>query len=241
MPAPDLSLSPLERSPTLTERVTDAIVLAVMERRIPFGSRLVEAELSRALNVSRVPVREALRLLESQGVVVNTPYKGMCLMTVDEKKLHEILSVRTLLEERAIRLAIAQLASGEATTEGLREALARMRQALEEGSAARMAASDIAFHRALLNASGNETLCAMWEIMARQFQMIVGIAWHSLDTERERNFRDHERLLALVEARDADAAAHEIVPHIMEGVTVGLRDLAPAPSVARLVPRGPAR
>ncbi len=241
MSAFDLSLAPLERSPTLTEKVTDAIVLAVMERRIPFGSRLVEAELSRALNVSRVPVREALRLLESQGVVVNTPYRGMCLMTVDEKKLHEILSVRTLLEERAIRLAIVQLEVGEATTEGLREALKRMRQALEEGSAVRMAASDIGFHRALLNATGNETLSAMWEIMARQFQMIVGIAWHSLDTERERNFRDHERLLALVEARDPDAAAHEIVPHIMEGVAVGLRDLAPAPSVARLVPRGPAR
>jgi DNA-binding GntR family transcriptional regulator len=241
MSAFDLSLAPLERSPTLTEKVTDAIVLAVMERRIPFGSRLVEAELSRALNVSRVPVREALRLLESQGVVVNTPYRGMCLMTVDEKKLHEILSVRTLLEERAIRLAIVQLEAGEATTEGLREALKRMRQALEEGSAVRMAASDIGFHRALLNATGNETLSAMWEIMARQFQMIVGIAWHSLDTERERNFRDHERLLALVEARDPDAAAHEIVPHIMEGVAVGLRDLAPAPSVARLVPRGPAR
>lgn len=241
MSAFDLSLAPLERSPTLTEKVTDAIVLAVMERRIPFGSRLVEAELSRALNVSRVPVREALRLLESQGVVVNTPYRGMCLMTVDEKKLHEILSVRTLLEERAIRLAIVQLELGEATTEGLREALKRMRQALEEGSAVRMAASDIGFHRALLNATGNETLSAMWEIMARQFQMIVGIAWHSLDTERERNFRDHERLLALVEARDPDAAAHEIVPHIMEGVAVGLRDLAPAPSVARLVPRGPAR
>jgi DNA-binding GntR family transcriptional regulator len=241
MSAFDLSLAPLERSPTLTEKVTDAIVLAVMERRIPFGSRLVEAELSRALNVSRVPVREALRLLESQGVVVNTPYRGMCLMTVDEKKLHEILSVRTMLEERAIRLAIVQLELGEATTEGLREALKRMRQALEEGSAVRMAASDIGFHRALLNATGNETLSAMWEIMARQFQMIVGIAWHSLDTERERNFRDHERLLALVEARDPDAAAHEIVPHIMEGVAVGLRDLAPAPSVARLVPRGPAR
>ena len=96
MTEPDLSLAPLERSPTLTEKVTDAIVQAVMERRIPFGSRLVEAELSRALNVSRVPIREALRLLESQGVVVNTPYKGMCLMTVDERKLDEIQA--TLLQ-----------------------------------------------------------------------------------------------------------------------------------------------
>ncbi|MCZ8036362.1 MAG: GntR family transcriptional regulator [Novosphingobium sp.] len=232
-----LSLSPLERAQTLTEKVMDAIVQAVMERRIPFGSRLVEAELSRVLNVSRVPVREALRLLESQGVVTNTPYKGMCLMSVDDKKLHEILSVRALLEERAVRLAIGQLKAGDATTDGVRDALKQMRRALEDGSAARMAASDIGFHRALLQITGNETLSAMWEIMARQFQMIVGIAWHSLDTERERNYRDHERLLALIEQHDVDAIAQEIVPHIMEGVSVGLRDLAPPPNVAHLVPR----
>lgn len=237
MAAPNASFEPLERAPTLTEKVTDAIVLAVMERRIPFGSRLVEAELSRALNVSRVPVREALRLLESQGVVVNTPYKGMCLMTVDERKLHEILSVRTLLEERAIRLAIEQLQKGDASVVALRIAVQNMRNALENGSAALMAASDIGFHRALLQMTGNETLRAMWEIMARQFQMIVGIAWHTLDTERERNYRDHERLLALVEAHDADNASKEIVPHIMEGVTVGLREFAPESKVAPFSPK----
>lgn len=241
MPVPALALAPLERAPTLTEKVTDAIVLAVMERRIPFGSRLVEAELSRALNVSRVPVREALRLLESQGVVVNTPYKGMCLMTVDERKLQEILSVRALLEEHAVRLAVAQLQAGEARIDQLREAVERMRQALEEGSAARMAESDIGFHRALLAMTGNDTLRAMWEIMARQFQMIVGIAWHSLDSERERNFCDHERLLALIEGLNADAAALEINPHIMEGVTVGLRDLAPQSTIAPFAPRTQAR
>ena len=237
MQASDVSFAPLERSPTLAEKVTDAIVLAVMERRIPFGSRLVEAEISRALNVSRVPVREALRLLESQGVVVNTPYKGMCLMTVDDKKLHEILSVRTLLEERAVRLAIEQLQTKQSTAEGLHNALKHMEKALKEGSAAQMAASDVGFHREVLRAAGNETLSAMWEIMARQFQMIVGIAWHSLETERERNYRDHERLLALIERGDVDNATREIVPHIMEGVAVGLRDFAPTSLVARLVPR----
>jgi DNA-binding GntR family transcriptional regulator len=116
-----------------------------------------------------------------------------------------------------------------------------MREAVEAGSSAQMAASDVGFHRALLRMAGNETLRAMWEIMARQFQMIVGIAWHSLDTERERNYGDHERLLSMIEAGQEAEAAREIVPHIMEGVAVGLRDVAPAPSVARFVPRAPGR
>jgi DNA-binding GntR family transcriptional regulator len=62
-----------ERSATLTEQVVDAILRGAIERRIPFGARLVEAEIAKELNVSRVPVREALRLLCSQGLVENKP------------------------------------------------------------------------------------------------------------------------------------------------------------------------
>ena len=94
--------STLKRSVTLTEQVVDAILRGAIERRIPFGARLVEAEIAKELNVSRVPVREALRLLCSQGLVENRPYKGMCLITVDERMLEETLTVRHHLEILAV-------------------------------------------------------------------------------------------------------------------------------------------
>src|SRR5215472_394233 len=80
---------------TLVAQVVEAVIKAAAEGQILPGDRVVEADIANELNVSRVPVREALRLLESQGIVVNTPYRGMRLMDVDGKRLHQILVVRT--------------------------------------------------------------------------------------------------------------------------------------------------
>src|SRR5437763_2114326 len=94
---------PALRPITLVDQVVDAFVKAAAEGQIVPGDRIIEAELAKALNVSRVPVREALRLLESQGIVVNTPHRGMRLMAVDAKRLHDILVVRTSLEQLAVK------------------------------------------------------------------------------------------------------------------------------------------
>src|SRR5215204_4871113 len=67
---------------TMVEQAAEAIVAAAARGVFLPGDRLVEAEIARDLGISRVPVREALRLLESQGIVVGTPYKGMRLMQV---------------------------------------------------------------------------------------------------------------------------------------------------------------
>jgi DNA-binding GntR family transcriptional regulator len=82
---------------TLVDQVVDAMIKAAAEGHILPGDRVVEADIANELNVSLVPVREALRLLESQGIVVNTPYRGMRLMEVDGKRLHQILMCEAAL------------------------------------------------------------------------------------------------------------------------------------------------
>src|SRR6185312_15420433 len=90
---PGLRLVGAVRPITLVEQIVEALVRAAAEGRILPGERLVEAEISRRFDVSRVPVREALRLLESQGIVTNAPYRGMRLMEVDARHLRQILVV----------------------------------------------------------------------------------------------------------------------------------------------------
>jgi DNA-binding GntR family transcriptional regulator len=90
-------LAPLAAK-TLVDQVVDAIVEATARGVFLPGDRIVEAEVARALNVSRIPVREALRLLESQSVVVSERYRGMRLMSVDIDGLEKILRVRLVLE-----------------------------------------------------------------------------------------------------------------------------------------------
>ena len=86
---------------TLVERVVDAIVEAAARGLILPGDRVVEAEVARELKISRVPVREAFRQLESQGIVINKPYRGMRLMDVSVERLEKTLKVRLALEALA--------------------------------------------------------------------------------------------------------------------------------------------
>ncbi|WP_172312735.1 GntR family transcriptional regulator [Paraburkholderia solitsugae] len=208
-----------ERSATLTDQVVDALLRGAIERRIPFGARLVEAEIAKELSVSRVPVREALRLLCSQGLVENEPYKGMCLMTVDDRMLEETLTVRHHLEALAVTLAVRNLRAGRKNMLGLLDALDVMRRAHESGSASDMAASDVGFHRAILNMADSQTLLFVWETLARKFQVIVGIAWYAND--QDRIYKQHVRLTELFKKKDLDAILEFLEPHIMEGVELG--------------------
>lgn len=214
------TLGELERATTLTDQVVETIIRAAADRKIPFGSRLVETDIARRLNVSRVPVREALRLLASQGIVVNEPYKGMCLMPVNNDTLREVLVVRHAIEELATRLAVGELLTGRGNSRGLHEALKRMESALESGSASDMAASDIGFHREVLVLSANKTLQALWENLARKFQIIVGIAWHA--TDQRRIYQQHVDLLRLFEQGNLEKIFESLKPHILEGIEIGV-------------------
>src|SRR5918911_931158 len=93
---------------TMVEQAAEAIVAGAARGIFLPDDRLVEAEIARDLGISRVPVREALRLLESQGIVVSTPYKGMRLMQVSNRGVAELMRVRLALETLAVQEALRQ-------------------------------------------------------------------------------------------------------------------------------------
>src|SRR5436853_2307544 len=93
---------------TLVDHVVEAIVQAAATGIFMPGDRIVEADVARRLNVSRVPVREALRLLESQGIVVSMPYRGMRLMEVTNRGVAALMQVRLALETLAVKEALAR-------------------------------------------------------------------------------------------------------------------------------------
>jgi DNA-binding GntR family transcriptional regulator len=208
-----------ERSITLTEQVVEAILRGAIERRIGFGARLIESEIAKELKVSRVPVREALRLLCSQGIVENQPYRGMCLMAVDDRMLQETLTVRHHMETLAVTLAVKNLRTGKKNILGLLNALDAMKVACDSGSASDMAASDVGFHRAILQIADSDTLQFVWETLARKFQVIVGIAWYAND--QDRIYEQHVKLVDLFKKKDLDRILSFLEPHIMEGVALG--------------------
>ncbi len=160
---------------TMVEQAAEAVVAAAARGVFLPGDRLVEAEIARDLGISRVPVREALRLLESQGIVVSTPYKGMRLMQITNRAVAELMRVRTALETLALREIAG---SGPATPErmvAVRRAAQRYEAAAGAGDAAAIVAADEAFHGELCRLSGNGVLHGLWLSVARQLSVVWGL------------------------------------------------------------------
>lgn len=206
-------LAPLEPR-TLADMVVDAIVEATATGVFLPGDRVVEAEVARALNVSRVPVREALRILESQGIVVNTRYRGMQLMDVSVRGLERILKVRTALETLAVEEVLDLAAGNPAFLDPLAAVVAQLHHAADKGDGFGVAKLDTEFHRTLCRLSGNDVLLRTWEPLSRQLTIIFGLS--ALQKELDEIAQEHDELLAMLRAGDGPGAVLCMREHILD-------------------------
>ena len=134
-------LAPLTTK-TLVDQVVDAIVEATAKGIFLPGDRIVEAEVACSLNVSRIPVREALRLLESQGVVVSERYRGMRLMSVNIDRLEKTLKVRLALEKLAGAEVMARANANPKILAPLEDIVTQMHAAADTGDGFLVASLD---------------------------------------------------------------------------------------------------
>ncbi|MEZ1315319.1 GntR family transcriptional regulator [Pseudomonas fluorescens] len=203
-----------ERSRTLGDQVADSIVSAAIHGDLAPGARLIEVELAEAFGVSRVPVREALKTLESQGIVVTTN-RELCLVDVDRESLEQMLSVRVVLENHAVELAMAAIAKDPRLLEPFEDALFNLQGAIRKGSAFLAAQADMDFHRAIYLASGNKTLLDIWDKMSRKILIAVG-----LRVPNTKVYEDHEKLLSILKSNDSVKFKEALLPHVQECLTV---------------------
>ncbi len=205
----------LARPVTLVDQIAESVVQAAAEGRFLPGDRLNEGEIAAELAVSRVPIREALRLLESQGIAVRSAgQRGLRLMPVDAAHLHQILIVRTSLEQLAARDAIAVHRRDPSVFAELEAGVRAMERAAADGDAYTHAKADTGFHRALCRIGGNEVLLQIWETLSRKLTIIIGLATFQKDLKAIT--REHHDLLRVLKSGSLaaiDAAIHE---HIVE-------------------------
>lgn len=201
----------LERD--LHERILDAIDAG----DYPPGARLLETELAETFGVSRTPVREALRRLESQGVVTHEARKGAVVASLDYNQLGELYAVREVMEGLAARLA-ARFAS-PAEVQLLRDMIARDRQ---ETDPVKLAAANKRFHRQLHLASHNRVLSRTLDPVRRSLALLSGTTFTSADRPAQSN-AEHEVIVDAIEARDEDAADTAARAHIASAYALRLK------------------
>lgn len=212
-PRPLKDLKPI-RSKSLVDEIVDAIVEATATGVFLPGDRIVEAEVARAMNVSRIPVREALRLLESQGVVVSERYRGMRLMSVNIEQLEKTLQVRLALERLAGEAVMTRLKQDPGLLAPLEEIVVLMREAAKRGDAFEVASLDTAFHRSLCELSGNDVLLRTWEPLSRQLTIIFGLSTMRKDISGIVD--EHDEVIDTLKAGDVAGYDAVMVRHILE-------------------------
>jgi len=198
---------------TLVDQAVDAIIAGASRGVILPGDRIVEADVAQALGISRVPVREALRVLESQGVVTSERYKGISLMPVTRERLEEVLEARVALETMAARRAINAGNNTPDATAGLERALDELKLMSARNDTYGFATADTAFHRELCRLGGSAVICTLWESLARQLTIIFGLS--TFGKPMPAIVEEHRLLIDVLCSGDVRATEREVEDHIL--------------------------
>ncbi|MGX6446754.1 GntR family transcriptional regulator [Patulibacter sp. S7RM1-6] len=202
---------------TLTARVAEQVRDAIADGRLRPGMRLSVPQLAEQLGASRTPVREALLLLENQGLVRFERNRGVRILETPLHDLEEIFTLRLLLEVPATRRATPLVGADERAA--LREHLGAMRGHAEEDDEPAFMAADRRFHDVLLRAAGNRRLADQVATL-RDLVRFLGASTAGRSRTLTTILGEHEAIIAAVEAGDADAAADAMRAHLL--ATAGL-------------------
>ncbi|WP_460963552.1 GntR family transcriptional regulator [Parasphingorhabdus pacifica] len=192
----------------LRDQIHDALQARISDGRLRPGDRLFEQEIAVEFGVSRVPVREAIRMLQSTGLIEVQPRRrGVFVRSLDRRQLEELFDVREALEALAAKLAAER--SGADDVEYLGELSAQARKALESSDVGAMSEANAAFHDKLVELADNELLTSMLEPLHDR------LAWlFRLNLEPERVCGEHEELYAAIAAGDVARASEVAKRHV---------------------------
>lgn len=190
------------------EHAYQRLLEAILNGNLKPGSRIRETELAEWLVISRTPVREALRRLESEGLICNAPHKGMSIAALDYQAVMELYQMREVLEGTAAHLAARQ--ASDAEVYNLRE-LYQQQSLLDDPAA--QAINNRAFHNAIYHAAHNRYLVKSLNSL-RDAMALLGATTYQLTGRSETALHEHEAVLLAIESRDSLAAEQAARDHI---------------------------
>jgi DNA-binding GntR family transcriptional regulator len=174
---------------------------AIVEGRLAPGEAVVEAQLSRQLGVSRAPLREALRSLENEGLIVSVPWRGAFVAPLTERGVTELQAFRRLLEVFAAEQALAREPVDSASLEGL---VAEMEQCAAAGDVDCMNEVDVRFHTRIIEMSGNELVLDVWRSYVSPIRRALALR-NRANSDLDSIVAMHRRLVAAFAASDMES------------------------------------
>ena len=210
-------------NPNLRDQAYEIIKNMIILREITPGKKINEEYLAGEIQVSRTPIREALCRLENEGIVKIIPRRGAFVAELSETNVGEILLIREVLEGLVARLATENM--DEKTLEKLRKALEKIGAVPEnERDLINYNRSEVDFHALLLDATNNQMLKSMMEMVNAHLQ-IIRLRTVVIPHRAKKTVSEHYRILKAIENRDADAAEKLMRQHVRSVREVALKNI----------------
>ena len=221
--AEPVPVQPLADHMSLRERIVTHLRDAILAGDLPAKTRLVEPEIAKRLRVSRTPLREAIRQLEAEGLLVTTPRLGTFVTEVTPRDLEDTYAIRAVLEGLAARQAADNPDSTKAAQ--FRAILDELAQRTADYREYHEAAGR--FHKAVFALSGNQRLQAMYHSLTQQVARLRTLSL-AVSKRPEVSLREHRRIAAAIRRGKAEEAEQLMRLHIEGALAVLRRRIRPA-------------
>lgn len=204
----------------LAETIADTVAKAIATGLLQPEERVTETALAERIGVSRAPIREALKILQAQGIVTADASRGFRVASFDARTTEQTLEVRLSLEAILLRDAIAWWRGNDPSATSLNVPLARMHEAAVSDDRAASLEADLGFHRAIAAAAHNHIVEILWSAIARNVLIIFSLRKYRAD-DLHAVVRHHEALRDFIRRRmtaepDFGAVRKEIEDHLLQ-------------------------
>jgi DNA-binding GntR family transcriptional regulator len=198
---------------TLRNTVTNSVRQAILGGTLRPGSQINQVEVAAKLRVSRGPLREALRQLEEEGLVLSLPHKGTFVTEITTDDIEEVYSIRAVLESFAIRRAVEH-----ATADDLRDLsdiVGEMEKAAEVADVVRLRSLDLQFHLTICKSARHQLLLQLWKSIELRVRRLLALR-HGIYKDPRDIVGTHPDIVRAIQARDAGQAAILMDTHVRE-------------------------
>ena len=229
---------PIERHQTLREKILETIRDAILKGNLKPGERVSEPELAERFGISRTPIREAFRQLESEGYLEVIPRKGAVVASLSERDIEEFYAIKSILEGYAARMAAENLTARD--IERLETINARLQEIAEEGDVKNFFRVHNEFHELFIKASGNEKLHELINQLVLKFNRLR-LASLSQPGRMQISVQEHKKIIQAFKQHDGERADDLVRRTATIGAEVLIQNMPYDEEKTRSATRGPQR
>ncbi len=220
--SPLKGLKPIGKPRSLGEVTYNSLKEAIIKGTLAPGEKLIENRLSLQMKVSRVPVREAIKKLERDGLIAKTDQRSFMVKPISKEEIEETFGIRSVLESYATYLATAHL--DDELLKKLEDSIESFRQALEDGDMEKLSDLNTQFHEMIYKAAGSQKLYGLINNFTDFIYRYRRSLLNSPEYARV-SLNDHKEMVAAMREKNPKKVERLVRKHILRGKEIVIREL----------------